>query len=286
MRNIQNKPRCWVDKTALRLLRAYYLKNQDSDGRRYTKTLSVYTTICELASNHESDKFECWKQTVSTMSGVPERTLLRITNDLEFLGLVKMTRYRNEYGIYHRTEFELFDPPLAMTDRYLSKEKPEELPAITDSSPAISNTPPAITDNPPEDSDLSEAVKKRDSRYLRVVRDKKKRELDKTLKKDDPYQQLNAYLHSVGFQDRIDYDQLEKSFATVDTKFVYQMTIKAAEWRQENHKDSFMTTKQLLVFLENNLSKYDKPNYPTPNGASSQGRPAQSQSGRRADEVL
>ena len=83
-RNIKDGAWAWMNKAALEKIRT---RCEDAKS-----SLGVYLALCEIASDHKSQSFMVSMDKIASKCCLSRRTVLDRLNDLEFIGLVEITR--------------------------------------------------------------------------------------------------------------------------------------------------------------------------------------------------
>ncbi len=87
LRSTKDGPFCWQNKKALKLITEAFAESNQAVSAR-----SVYVALTELASDAQSDTFTVNKALVGFKAGTSVKTVERVLNGLEELGLVKVDR--------------------------------------------------------------------------------------------------------------------------------------------------------------------------------------------------
>jgi hypothetical protein len=90
VRNRDKIAHCWQDKRIRRFLRQHY----DQSNKAGT-ALSVYDGLTEVASNEANDEFIATYANIADKSGVSKRTVMRFTDDFEYLRIIKVERRKD-----------------------------------------------------------------------------------------------------------------------------------------------------------------------------------------------
>jgi hypothetical protein len=86
-RPCKERPWCWQEKTALKMITEQFAESNQAVSAR-----SVYVAMTELASDHQSDTFTVSKALIAHKAGVSVKTVERLLNGFEQLALIRIDR--------------------------------------------------------------------------------------------------------------------------------------------------------------------------------------------------
>lgn len=87
VRDTKDGPWCWQSKHVLRFIRDCF-----DDTNTVSSAIAIYTSLTEIASDHQSETFTCTIREIASKAGTSYRTATSVLKRFERLGVVAIQR--------------------------------------------------------------------------------------------------------------------------------------------------------------------------------------------------